>query len=402
MIYVCDAIMGAGKSSAAIHHMNNSTDKFMYCTPYLTEVTRVREACASRNFCEPKETTEGKGGKRFSLQRYMSNAENVVTTHQLFAKAGGGVFRSAEDNGYVLIIDESYDVVQDLDVNSRDLEAAMNVGLIEERDGNLLWVDDDYTKGLFSPLKQMLEEYRVVTDLNGEYSCWVYPPETFACFRDIYILTYLFEGSLMQSYIEAYNMPYQRIGVHAVGDHYEFFDGKTEMPEYTKYISGKIHINEEPRLNEIGNQTNALSKGWYIRNSGGKGKVHDLMNRTRTFNRRCGGRSDMKMWVTFKGYEEAVKSAHLGKDNFVPIGMRATNKYADKRDLSFLVNVFCNPYTKLALSRLNMTVDDNLYALSSLVQWVWRSRIRNGEDINLFLPSSRMRGLFNGWLDSFA
>jgi hypothetical protein len=46
-----------------------------------------------------------------------------------------------------------------------------------------------------------------------------------------------------------------------------------------------------------------------------------------------------------------------------------------------------------------MEVDDDQFALSQLVQWVWRSRIREDQPINLYLPSDRMRRLFTEWLD---
>jgi hypothetical protein len=39
------------------------------------------------------------------------------------------------------------------------------------------------------------------------------------------------------------------------------------------------------------------------------------------------------------------------------------------------------------------------YALTELIQWVWRSRIRKGEPITLYLPSPRMRRLFEEWLN---
>jgi hypothetical protein len=37
-------------------------------------------------------------------------------------------------------------------------------------------------------------------------------------------------------------------------------------------------------------------------------------------------------------------------------------------------------------------------ALSELIQWVWPSRVRKGEPITLYLPSPRMRRLFEEWL----
>jgi len=38
--------------------------------------------------------------------------------------------------------------------------------------------------------------------------------------------------------------------------------------------------------------------------------------------------------------------------------------------------------------------------LSELIQWVWRSAIRDGNSINIYIPSSRMRNLFIEWLNN--
>ncbi len=44
-----------------------------------------------------------------------------------------------------------------------------------------------------------------------------------------------------------------------------------------------------------------------------------------------------------------------------------------------------------------VSVNEDLYALSELVQWLWRSRIRNGQPIDAYIPSERMRGLLDAW-----
>ena len=44
-------------------------------------------------------------------------------------------------------------------------------------------------------------------------------------------------------------------------------------------------------------------------------------------------------------------------------------------------------------------VNEDLFGLSEMIQWIWRSRIRNGEKINIYIPSTRMRTLLKSWLD---
>ena len=56
-VNIVDSIMGSGKTSAAINYINNSdtSKRFMYVTPYLSEVHRIISSCPSKNFQEPKE-----------------------------------------------------------------------------------------------------------------------------------------------------------------------------------------------------------------------------------------------------------------------------------------------------------------------------------------------------------
>ena len=56
----------------------------------------------------------------------------------------------------------------------------------------------------------------------------------------------------------------------------------------------------------------------------------------------------------------------------------------------------------LADSVFGVEVREDMYALSEMIQWVWRSAIRDGKDIWIYIPSRRMRELFQNWLDSIA
>tara|TARA_B100000963_G_scaffold245810_1_gene215189 strand:- start:274 stop:444 length:171 start_codon:yes stop_codon:yes gene_type:complete len=41
---------------------------------------------------------------------------------------------------------------------------------------------------------------------------------------------------------------------------------------------------------------------------------------------------------------------------------------------------------------------DNACALTELIQWVWKSRVRKGQPITVYLSSPRMRQLMEEWL----
>ncbi|MUK89280.1 hypothetical protein GMD78_12950 [Ornithinibacillus sp. L9] len=79
---------------------------------------------------------------------------------------------------------------------------------------------------------------------------------------------------------------------------------------------------------------------------------------------------------------------------------RATNDYSHRECLAYLVNRFLNPIEKKFFEQYGDEIDQDTWALSELIQWVWRSRIRNELSIRIYIPSSRMRGLLNQYLNS--
>ena len=48
---------------------------------------------------------------------------------------------------------------------------------------------------------------------------------------------------------------------------------------------------------------------------------------------------------------------------------------------------------------LDAVPDDDQFALSEMVQWLWRTRIRNDQPIDVYILSSRMQKLLSSWLN---
>ena len=46
----------------------------------------------------------------------------------------------------------------------------------------------------------------------------------------------------------------------------------------------------------------------------------------------------------------------------------------------------------------NISVDEDGFALSEMLQFIWRSAIREGKDIWVYIPSIRMRNLLKQWI----
>ena len=82
---------------------------------------------------------------------------------------------------------------------------------------------------------------------------------------------------------------------------------------------------------------------------------------------------------------------------WLPNTTRGTNDYAHCSHLIYLYDQHPHPFITRWLGDSSKEFAD-AYALTELIQWVWRSRVRRGEPVTVYLPSIRMRRLFEEWL----
>lgn len=104
-----------------------------------------------------------------------------------------------------------------------------------------------------------------------------------------------------------------------------------------------------------------------------------------------------RLWATYNVAKPMVQG-RFGP-SFLSFNTRATNEYRDKTSLAYLVNVFMNPFEYNFFVAQGVQPDQDGYALSVMVQWLWRSAIREGKDIEVYIPSERMRDLLIAWCD---
>ena len=75
--------------------------------------------------------------------------------------------------------------------------------------------------------------------------------------------------------------------------------------------------------------------------------------------------------------------------------------------MAYFVNIYPNGDIVSFLNSKKVKVDKEHYALSILIQTIFRTRIRNFDKpdeertINLYIPSSRMRNLLIRWLNNW-
>ena len=153
MIYVIDEMMGRGKTSAMTNHINNSPDdkRFLFITPYLGEVTRIKKACSGKQFSEPMEY----GSKSEHVKALITARRNIVSTHYLFSLFTQETCDLLRDAGYTLIVDEAQSISGLLTTTRYDTELMKKLITISDDDG-VAWNVSDY-EGVYEGYKGVIE-----------------------------------------------------------------------------------------------------------------------------------------------------------------------------------------------------------------------------------------------------
>lgn len=404
-VYVCDAIMGSGKSSAAITYMNEHPEKkFIYITPYLDEASRISKACPGMEFFEPHRLSDFKGSKTLHTMDLVSRGLNVATTHQAFKFYPQELLDMVREQKYTLIIDENVDVLETISEDIGDVNMAIDAGyLVQREDGVFRLGEKQYEGATLRDFFRMLKSRdlaQVRADKTSYFLYWRLPPELITAFEDVFILTYLFVGQSLYYFLALNNIAYENIGIEHPAEHeYRFSKTGTYIPTYVHHLGDMINVCEHDKLNDIGKDYYALSCSWFKKRGD---QVEQLKKNVYNYMRNIMSvPSSERMWSTFTESEYKVRGAGYSK-GYVTFNAKATNNFRHKTTLAYCVNLFMHVGHKLYYHDNGIAVDEDAYALSNMVQWIWRSAIRDGKPINIYIPSKRMRDLLTAWIETTA
>lgn len=391
-IKVVDARMGRGKTSAAIRYMNERRheQRFMFITPYLTEVERVRDACG---FIEPKSENQTKTA---DLRRLLHEGRSVSMTHALFYLMDRSMMNVLRERGYALIVDESLDLISRLNISAKDTKLITQQLTTEDENGWLAWNDSDY-EGRFDDFKRLADTkalFRLDSALMNIVS-----PDVFDTFSEVIMLTYMFDGQYQRGYFDYCGIEYEVVGVETDELGFKFSDKPDSPPPLD--LSSLITILDNKRMNRVGDSRTALSKNWYAGRSNDDEDVKAVRRNLENFFRHhSGDTGGTRIWTTFKTEVRKVVSAGgRFRSSYLPMNIRATNEYREATAVAYLVNRFCDPNITKFFAEKNIHIDNEAFALSEMLQFIWRSAIRDNKPITLYIPSKRMRDLLVNWIN---
>lgn len=405
-IHLVNEIMGGGKTSAMITEMrSHSENKFIYLTPSLKETERVSDACPELDFRMPtsnKDSAEPDptkpNSKSLDYKSLLERKYNVCATHKLFFMQSGEVCQHY--NGYKLIIDEAPNlVVQSIDLGDEDTDIFYKSCLSFENGEKAEWARSASYSGVFSDYKKTCDKgfLNGISSDKKSYLYEVFPPEILRKFEDIYILTYLPEYQNFFYYLKYNDFSIDYLYVKKENGEYSL----TSEPQPRKYFdySELIEFVEGPKgkYNLAGEGKYALSKNAYKDGNLRKKMRSNLRN---FFTSSKASANDF-LWTVFKEYKESISYSRFNT-SFLSCNSKSTNDYGDRHVVAYLINLFQKPAHSYYFKSHGIKTVSTGFALTEMLQFIWRSAIRNGEKIKLYIPSKRMRNLLIAWIDYVA
>ena len=412
-IKVVDSIMGQGKTTWAMEFMKERPDeRFIFVTPFLDEVERIKANVP--NIKTPFVDFKKNEPKLETFRELLLKGNNIATTHSLMSKFDLDIQENIKVGEYTLILDEVTQIAETYSFNTEtDKTIFFRDFAYVDEDGYVCWDEEknpskDFKKKsvFYDEMVLCLNRHLIV--INDKLMMWELPVELFNSFKEVYILTYLFEGSIQKPYFDLFDVEYEYLSIEKG----KLIPYKATPKELKQEIMDLINLVDNPKLNSIGDNYYALSASWFKNNIKKNSVYSDSLRKSTSnfFRNICIGNATENLISTFSDYYNTIKDKGWSNKNtsFLVFNKKATNDYIHKKNLAYLINIF--PHSGFSMyfnNRMNgkVSINEDMYALSIMIQWIWRSRIRNQElsfedrKINLYLPSKRMREILLNWLN---
>lgn len=419
-VEILDSIMGSNKTNRIIDWIDSHpNERYLYISPLLSEVDNTsRLATNLKHVSFEFPSTDQHNTKSDDLLAKLESGANISCTHNLYLSMTDKHLDLINKYGYIVIIDEEVGVIDYFSKYTTDDLAYLSANgdiTISEEDGMISWVGkelgDNAKYKHFYNLCNAKAVYS--TKRSGTMLVTQMPVELFTRAKRVIIMTYMFKGNILDCFLQL---------------------KKVEVIPFTEVTPTEIDkgsIRSLIALQPLDLKISKLSmsvSGYesmsakdcvliqnYIRTTGLKcgAKAVDTMytfpKEVSAVNKRSGKRVAPRGYITYKTpkldeYGEVLtdkKGKPLTTENYCWLhsACRATNKYSYKWYLAHCYDRFPNTAVNSYLTDYGYSIDRNVFALSEMLQWIWRSRIRKGEPIVLAIASNRMYNLFLDWLN---
>lgn len=427
VVEILDSIMSSGKTTAIIDWMDkNPQEKYIYVSPNLSEVVDRIPNSSKLDFISPS-VDEFNSTKLEHLNSLLLEGKHICCTHKLYLSMNNFSMDLIASRGYTVILDEEIDVMQSYKGYSfKDVQWLMKEGYIKqnESDGSVDWIKDDellnssdhryfYCKNLCDKKALYLTRF----DINSVKAKSVMmvtqiPVRLLECAKRVIVLSYLFKGSILDCFLKLKGFEVK-----------DFTDVTVEYkrPSYFKDLITVVPPEDLKNFN--------LTSYWWEHKSTEKDGISKVQNYIlRNARKYSNGDNRLVCWTIPKDRAKGVSTASKTAKLVNPVGYvfskekvedetnedktktvktpcwlaqntRATNNFAHKTVMIHCYNRY--PLQDIAsyLEDYNCKLDDDVFALSELLQWAFRGCVRKNQKMTLCLGSNRMYVLFQNWIN---
>jgi hypothetical protein len=393
-IEVVDSLMGTGKTTGIINWMrSNPHNRYLYVSPMLSEVEeRVPSECPELFMLFP--TTEHHKTKGKHLLELLQEGRNICITHKMFSELRKEHLEYIKEKQYVLIVDEEVEFISPFtEYSSSDFQSLIDENLIEidyDNLGRVQWKWDIKDGHKFSKLKYLSDIGAVFVPKREMQAFLLHLPlDLITSASRVILLTYNYEGSIMHSFLTLKGITHKSFtGIRLLKDE----------SEVKQNIKNLLKIVSTPSVDKISKSKSSLSSSWYKNST--QAQRSSLLKAMTSFKVNCKVSSDDFMFCTKKEFADNIKSRVISVDkSFVFSSCKGTNIYSHKTVLFHAYNRYPDVPVSVYLNDYGHPCDPDKFALNELIQWIWRSAIRNDKEIQVCIVSSRMRELLEKWLD---
>lgn len=387
-----DKPCGSGKTIEAISKLD-PIKKYLIVVPFLSEVERWKAEARM-----PLEIAPEHVNKSEWLRQNVDEGNSLVCTHALFDLVDLSRTGLSE---YEVIIDEVFDCVEAIHGVREDIFDGVYIGegyaIVDPSTGRVTptakWVAhaleaEKLSTTVRSDLFHKAQQGSLYKVQDKGFFVSIVPVELFTSPRSCTVLTYLAESSQMVGYLRRLGIPFQIDR----SDDTAFKDGLLQ----------RLEVKAIPALRDVQMTHTAQEK---IRKEGAKKISASLLNLRKRELVGVEAENIMLSCNKSKWHDQYdnpkglfAQGSGLSKVNFLPKTTRGTNKYRHCSHAVYLNDLRLNPAEK---EWLGWTKEqEELWALGELIQWMMRSKLREGREASLYLASPRMKALLDQWLGS--
>lgn len=413
IIKVVDYPMSTGKTEWMFRKMNADLSKrYIYITPLLSEAEDRATSSLAQLDMQTPEVNEDFISKSDNVLELLQSGRNIATTHMLFRRFTQKHLDVIKFFEYTIIIDEVATFIEPFQkynaVDLRDMVTRGDLVVHPELKGRVTMEWSPTEGNTYTGLKYLCDSGVIYgVGEKGDVFNIHFPTTVIDAAKEVYVLTYMYDASLMSAFMQIHGYNSSKVIV-------------PELEQRTvvirQHIRDNLEIVDIAAMSKCAGVDNkfAYAYSWWDKQIKGSqfSKIFKVLSNWLVNNKESREKFFFTCPKQFVFRNKSEKSllekqqikyfyeVHGENPKWLAVNTKATNLYSDRNTCFYLMNIYPHPSLQMYLDVNGKMLDPDDFALSEMIQFIFRGSIRNaGTKIRVFVASSRMKKLLEGWIN---